>query len=200
MTKTQKQRLLSGMAYQASDPELKGERIQAKKHLYQFNQLEPEANSQREQVLKQLLGSTEESVYIEPPFYCDYGYNIHLGKDFYANYHLTILDCCKVSIGNQVMIGPNVDIYTACHPIDASLRHEAGYEFAKPVSIGDQVWIGGRTVINPGVKIGSQTIIGSGSVVTKDIPGGVIAAGNPCRVLRTITEADWTAFSEENPH
>lgn len=125
----------------------------------------------------------------EPPFRCDYGYNIEIGENFYSNYNCTILDCAKVTIGNNVLFAPNVSLFTAGHPIDATLRAQE-YEYAFPITIGNDVWIGGNTVINPGVTIGSNVVIGSGSVITKDIPSNCIAAGNPCRVIRDITEED----------
>ncbi len=140
-------------------------------------------------MIKKLFGSTGSMFCIEQPFHCDYGFNIQIGENFFSNYHLTILDCAPVRIGNNVMFGPNVSIYTAGHPIYAEVRN-TGLEFALPVTIGDNVWIGGNTVINPNVSIGDNTVIGSGSVVTKNIPANIVAAGNPCRILREITEED----------
>jgi len=136
-----------------------------------------------------MFGKTKETFFIEPPFRCDYGYNIEIGNNFYSNYNLIILDCAKVIIGDNVMLGPNVGIYTAGHPLHHETRNTL-YEFAFPVTIGDNVWIGGNVVINPNVNIGKNTVIGSGSVVTKDISDNVIAVGNPCKVLRKITEDD----------
>ena len=130
--------------------------------------------------------STGDNFCIEQPFHCDYGYNITLGEDFYSNYNLVILDDAPITIGSHVFIAPDCGIYAAGHPIDAAQRNE-GLEYAKPVTIGDNVWIGGGVRILPGVSIGSNTVIGAGSVVTKDIPDGVLAAGNPCRVIRTLT-------------
>ena len=141
------------------------------------------------QKLKALLGKTGENLLIEAPFYCDYGWNIEVGENFFANYHLTILDVGKVTIGKNVQIAPNVSIYTAGHPIHPDSRN-SGYEYGIPVAIGDNVWIGGNAVIMPGVVIGSNTVIGAGSVVTKNIPDWSVAAGNPCRVIRQITEED----------
>ena len=140
-------------------------------------------------MLKKLLGKTGTMYYLEPPFRCDYGYNIELGEHFYANFNLIILDCAKVSIGNNVFFGPNVALYTAGHPMHPDPRNEKT-EWAKSIEIGDNVWLGGNVVVNPGVKIGSNTVIGSGSVVTRDIPDWVFAAGNPCRVIRPVTEED----------
>lgn len=150
-------------------------------------------------MLKQLFKSVGKNIYIEPSFHCDYGSNISVGNNFYANYDCIILDVCDVSIGNNVFLAPRVSIFTAGHPIDADVRNEL-LEFGKPVTIGNSVWIGGNTVINPGVTIGNNVVIGSGSVVTKDIPDNVIAVGNPCRVLREITEEDkiyWNKKREE---
>ena len=139
--------------------------------------------------LKELFGSTGEKIWIEPPFHCDYGCHVSVGEGFYANYDCIILDVCPVTIGERVLLGPRVCIYTAAHPMDAAVR-ATGLEYGKPVVIGDDVWIGGNSVINPGVTVGSNTVIGSGSVVTRSIPSGVIAVGNPCRVLRPITDED----------
>ena len=187
--KSEKEKMISGHPYQANDEELVKERLFAKELLFDFNSLRPLDNEKRNQILAELLGGTGENYYIEPPFRCDYGYNIEIGKNFYANYNLTVLDCAKVKMGDNVFIAPNVAIYTAGHPIHPLLRNEQ-YEFALPIEIGDSVWIGGNVVINPGVTIGSNSVIGAGSIVTKDIPSGVIAVGNPCKVLRSITEED----------
>ncbi|WP_409440492.1 sugar O-acetyltransferase [Pseudomonas sp.] len=142
--------------------------------------------------MKTLLGKTGEHVLIEALFHCDYGYNIELGENFYSNVNLVILDCAKVSIGRNVFIAPNVGLYTAGHPLDAERRNQ-GLEYAHPITIGDNVWIGGGVTVLPGVTIGEGAVIGAGSVVTKDIPAHVVAVGNPCRVLRTIDNADRTS-------
>ena len=139
-------------------------------------------------IVKELLGKSENAV-INPPFYCDYGFNIEVGKNFFANYNCTILDVAKVKIGDNCQFAPNVAVYTAGHPIHPVSRNSQ-YEYGISVTIGDNVWIGGNSVIVPGVHIGSNTVIGAGSVVTKDVPDWVIAAGNPCRVIRKITEED----------
>lgn len=139
-------------------------------------------------IVKELLGKSD-GAFINPPFYCDYGTHIEVGKNFFANYNCTILDVAKVTIGDNCQLAPNVAIYTAGHPVHPDTRN-SGYEYGISVTIGDNVWIGGNTVICPGVRIGSNTVIGAGSVVTKDIPDWVIAAGNPCRVIREITEED----------
>jgi len=191
MKKTEKEKMIAGEFYQAMGKELMEERQYAKEQLFQYNNLEPSKIKARNQILKKLFGKTTSRFFIEPPFRCDYGYNIYLGDNFYANYNLIILDCAPVYIGDNVMIGPNVSLFTAGHPVHSEPR-TAGWEFAKPIAIGDNVWIGGHTVTNPGVTIGKNTVIGSGSVVTKDIPENVVAAGNPCRVIREITDADRT--------
>lgn len=143
-------------------------------------------------IVAELLGNAE-GAFINPPFYCDYGSHIHVGRNFYANYNCTIIDVARVEIGNDCMLAPNVAIYTAGHPLHPATRNSQ-YEYGIGVSIGDNVWIGGNTVILPGVHIGSNTVIGAGSVVTKDIPDWVVAAGNPCRVLHAITEQDRTLY------
>lgn len=186
---TEKQKMLAGKAYQAGDAELSKERIKAREIIFDFNGLAPKFIKQRKELLKKLFGKTEKMFYIEPPFRCDYGYNIEIGDYFYANFNLVILDCAKVSIGKNVFIGPNVSFYTAGHPIHSHLRNQ-NYEWAKEITIGDSVWIGGNVVINPGVKIGGNVVIGSGSIVTKDIPNNVFAAGNPCKVIRQLTDDD----------
>lgn len=140
------------------------------------------------EIVKELLGKSE-NAFINPPFYCDYGYNIEAGKNLYINYNCTILDVAKVKFGDNCMLAPNIAIYTAGHPLYPSTRN-TGYEFGIEITIGDNVWIGGNTVICPGVHIGNNVVIGAGSVVTKDIPDWSLAAGNPCRVIRKITEAD----------
>ncbi|HCW04601.1 MAG TPA: maltose O-acetyltransferase [Clostridium sp.] len=181
---SEKEKMLAGIAYLASDEELVKDRERAKKLCKKFNSLEPDNYEEREAVLKELL-KTEESCYIEPNFFCDYGYNIEIGKNFYANHNCIILDVNKVKIGNNVMFAPNVQVYTATHPIDAEER-VSGVEMGYAIKIGDNVWIGGGAIICPGVKIGENTTIAAGSVVTKDIPANVLAAGNPCRIIREL--------------
>lgn len=186
---TEKQKMLTGKAYQAGDAELSKERIKAREIIFEFNNLAPKFIKQRKELLKRLFGKTEKMFYIEPPFRCDYGYNIEIGNNFYANFNLVILDGAKVKIGDNVFVGPNVAVYTTGHPIHSHLRDQ-NYEWAQEINIGNSVWIGGNVVINPGVKIGSNAVIGSGSVITKDIPENVFAAGNPCKVIRQITNED----------
>ncbi len=186
---SEKEKMLSGKLYKAFGDELFGERQYAKDQIYLFNSSAPSELEKRNEIIRRIFGKTREKFFIEPPFRCDYGYNIEIGENFYSNYNLIILDCAKVTIGDNVLIGPNVGIYAAGHPLDHELRKQE-YEFAFPVSIGHNVWIGGNVVINPGISIGENCVIGSGSVVTKDLPGNVVAAGNPCKVIREITDND----------
>lgn len=195
---TERERMLSGQLYRCQGEELLGIMARARRLTGQINETRFEQVELRVQLLKQLLGHTGDHVYVEPSFRCDYGVNISVGDHFFANYDCIIVDVCPVTIGRNVFFGPRVCVYTATHPIDAQVR-ASGLEYGKPVTIGDDVWIGGNAVINPGVTIGSNVVIGSGSVVTKSIPDGVIAAGNPCRVIRPITEEDaryWRAQME----
>ncbi len=185
----QKERMLAGLPYKAWLAGLTEERNENKMRIYRYNSLSPAQKEEQEQCIREILGKCGESIHIEQPFHCDYGYNIEVGNNFYSNYNLTILDVGKVVIGENVMIAPNVSIYTAGHPIHPDSRN-SGYEYGIGVAIGHNVWIGGSVVINPGVTIGDNAVIGSGSVVTGDIPANVVAAGNPCRVLRQITEED----------
>ena len=187
--KSEKEKMISGKPYKAFGDELLAERQYAKEMIFDFNSLRPNQIDERNEILKRLLGKTKDKYFIEPPFRCDYGYNIEIGENFYSNYNLIILDCAPVKIGDNVLIGPNVSIYTAGHPLHYEIRNQE-YEYAFPIIIGDNVWIGGNVVINPGVSIGENSVIGSGSVVTKDIPKNVIAIGNPCKVLRVITDDD----------
>lgn len=190
--KTEKEKMLNGEPYIPAGKKgekLFKERQYAKLRLVEFNNLQPDKIRERNQIIKELFGKTDGGFFIEPPFHCDYGYNIEIGKNFYSNYNLIILDCNKVIIGDNVMIAPNVGIYTAGHPVHHEKRNEL-FEYALPVKIGNNVWIGGHTVINPNVSIGDNTVIGAGSVITKDIPANVIAFGNPCKVHRKITEDD----------
>lgn len=185
----QKEKMLSGKPYLAFDEELLKERQYAKGLIFQFNSLHPAEIDKRNEIIRKIFGKIKGTFFIEPPFRCDYGYNIEIGDNFYSNYNLIILDCARVLIGDNVMLGPNVGIYTAGHPLHHKTRNTL-YEFALPISIGDNVWIGGNVVINPNINIGNNTVIGSGSVITKDIPDNVIAVGNPCKVIREITKDD----------
>ena len=183
---TEKEKVQKGLMYNPNfDKELTDERNKAKDICYEYNNLKPSELEKRKEVIKKLLGKTEENFLIEQPFVCDYGYNIEIGKNFYANHNLVILDAAKVKFGDNVFIAPNCGIYTAGHPIDVKERNE-GIEYARPITVGNNVWIGGNVVILPGVEIGDNVTIGAGSVVTKNIPSNVIAYGNPCRVIKNI--------------
>ena len=185
----QKERMLAGLPYKAWLDGLMEERLENQKRVYRFNLLPPDAFEEQDALIKEILGKTGERVHIMPPFHCDYGRNIEVGEDFFANYNLVILDVGKVKIGKNAQIAPNVAIYTAGHPIHPDSRN-SGYEYGISVTIGDNVWLGGNVCIMPGVTIGDNAVIGAGSVVTKDIPDNVIAVGNPCRVLREINDKD----------
>ena len=185
----QKERMLAGLPYKAWMDGLSQERLENKKKIFAFNHLEPDRFDEKEKLLKEILGKTGKYVNIEAPFHCDYGYNIEVGENFFANYNFTVLDVGKVKIGANAQIAPNVSIYTAGHPVHPDSRN-SGYEYGIGITIGDNVWIGGNACIMPGVTIGNNVVIGAGSVVTKDIPDNVIAAGNPCRIIRTVTEED----------
>lgn len=176
-----------GMAY-ISDEAVMKQQAECRKILQRLNTLDCSDFDRIGEIVKELLGKSEKA-YINPPFYCDYGKHIEVGKNFYANYNCTILDVAKVKIGDNCMFAPNVSIFTAGHPVHPVARNTM-YEYGIEITIGDNVWIGGNTVVLPGVNIGSNTVIGAGSVVTKDIPDWVIAAGNPCKVIRKITEED----------
>ncbi|GAA4833476.1 maltose acetyltransferase domain-containing protein [Paenibacillus vulneris] len=184
-TKTEKEKMLAGELYLASDPELTKDRENARKLTRLFNQTIETDYDKRTELLKQLFGSTGENLYMEPTFRCDYGYNIHVGNHFYANFDCVILDVCEVRIGENCFIAPGVHIYTATHPLNPFER-VSGAEFGKPVTIGNNVWIGGRAVINPGVTIGDNVVIASGAIVTKDVPSNVVVGGNPAKVIKTI--------------
>lgn len=161
------------------------ERIQAKELCYEFNMLRPSETEKQTEILKKLLGKTKKAFCITAPFWCDYGYNIEVGENFYANHNLVILDGAKVTFGDNVFIAPNCGFYTAGHPIDFERRNQ-GLEYAYPITVGDNVWIGGNVCVMPGVTIGNNVVIGGGSVVVKDIPDNCVAVGNPCKVIRTI--------------
>ncbi|RYY61841.1 MAG: sugar O-acetyltransferase [Chitinophagaceae bacterium] len=186
---TEKEKMLEGLPYQANDPVLVRDRNLAKTMVFEFNSLHPDRSEDGKALLRKLFGATKNNFHIEQSIRIDYGYNIYLGENFYANYNLVILDCAAVTIGDNVMLAPNVGIYTAGHPIHHEPRN-AGFEYAFPINIGNNVWVGANVIINPGVSIGDNTVIGSGSVVTRSIPANVVAVGNPCRVIKEITEGD----------
>ena len=185
----------AGIAYIA-DKEVMEQQKRARKLTQELNTVDRSDFEKIEKIVKELLGKSE-GAFINPPFYCDYGFNIEVGKNFYANYNCTILDVGKVTIGDNCMFAPNVAIYTAGHPIHPDSRNSM-YEYGIQVSIGDNCWLGGNTIVCPGVKIGNNVVIGAGSVVTKDIPDWSIAAGNPCSEIRTITEEDRKYYYKKN--
>lgn len=189
MLKSEKEKMIDGEPYYANAPELTALRLHAQRTCYRYNQIDPKNFKERKSVIRGLFGATPSLFHIEQPFHCDYGFNIEIGDNFYSNYHLTILDGAPIKIGNNVMFGPNVALYSAGHPIHHDIRNTA-LEYAFSIVIGDNVWLGGNVIVNPNITIGENTVIGSGSVVTKDIPPNVIAVGNPCKVLREITEED----------
>lgn len=187
---TKKEKMLKEMLYDANnDEDLRKERAIAKDLCFKYNQLMPSDVENQKQVLKELLGEVNDSVIFVAPFWCDYGYNIRVGKNFFANHNTVILDGAKVTFGDNVFIAPNCGFYTAGHPIDSKRRNQ-GLEYAYPITIGNNVWIGAGVHVMPGVTIGNHVVIGAGSVVVKDIPSNSVAVGNPCHVIREITEED----------
>lgn len=184
---TEKEKLAAGELYNGADQELTNDRAAAKKLCMEYNSTTYNDYTKRERLLERLLAFKGEKTWIEPNFFCDYGYNIILGDNFYANHNCVILDCAEVTFGDNVFIGPNCGFYTAAHPIDYKTRN-SGLEYAKPIKIGSNVWIGGNVCVMPGVTIGDNVVIGGGSVVTKDIPSGVVAVGNPCKPVKDIPE------------
>lgn len=183
--KSERQKMVAGELYRPLDKELTIARTRAR-NLCRALDAAGENDQTRRQVLCELLAAGGGSAIVQPPFYCDYGSNIHLGERVFFNFNCVVLDVCRVDIGSYTLLGPAVQIYTAMHPMNARERRQA--EYGKPVSIGSDVWVGGGTIILPGVNIGSGTVIGAGSVVTRDVPANVFAAGNPCRIVREITE------------
>jgi maltose O-acetyltransferase len=183
---TELQKMLAGKLYDPLDPDLLRARERARDLCRELNATREQDREPRRRILTELLGAGGESVWMQPPFYCDYGSNILLGKRVFFNFNCVVLDVCRVKVGDLTLFGPAVQIYTATHPMNAELRRRQ--EFGKPVAIGADVWVGGGAIICPGVSIGAASVIGAGSVVTRDIPAGVFAAGNPCRVIRPINE------------
>ncbi len=182
---TEKQKMLAGQVYDATDPELLRELDENKDRIHEYNLLRPSDAAAKDRLIREILGRTGKEVIVNQPFYCDYGKNIEVGERFFSNFNFTVLDEAKVVIGDDVFIGPNVSIYTACHSTDPVERNSRR-EWAEGVTIGNNVWIGGSVTILPGVRIGDNVTIGAGSVVVRDIPSGSIAAGNPCRVIKNI--------------
>jgi maltose O-acetyltransferase len=183
---SERKKMLDGELYDPLDPELVAARERARDLCQALNATREVEQSERRRILRELLGAGGDTVWMQPPFFCDYGSNIELGERVFFNFNCVVLDVCRVRIGDFTLFGPAVQIYTPMHPLNAELRRRQ--EFGKPVDIGSDVWVGGGAMILPGVRIGSRAVIGAGSVVTRDIPEGVFAAGNPCRVIRELAE------------
>jgi maltose O-acetyltransferase len=184
--RTERDKMLAGKLYDPMDPELVRARDRARDLCQDLNATREAQTDERRRILKELFGTGGDTVWMQPPFYCDYGSNILLGERVFFNFNCVVLDVCPVRIGDYTQFGPAVQVYTATHPMNADLRRRQ--EFATPIEIGSDVWVGGGAIICPGVRIGSRSVIGAGSVVTRNLPEGVFAAGNPCRVIREITE------------
>ena len=184
--KTERQKMLDGELYDPMDPELAAGRTRARDLCQALNATLEAKTDERRRLLAELFGASGDSVWMQPPFFCDYGRNIEMGERVFFNFNCVVLDVCRVEIGSFTLFGPAVQIYTATHPFNAELRRRE--ESGKPIHIGSDVWVGGGAIILPGVRIGSRAVIGAGSVVTRDVPEGVFAGGNPCRVLREIME------------
>jgi galactoside O-acetyltransferase len=196
---TNKEKMLAGQIYDPRDPEITGNQFQYLDMLYDFNMTRPTELDKREKMLKEMFAEIGEGCYIEPPFHSNFGgKHVHFGNHVYANFNLTLVDDDHIYVGDHTMFGPNVTVATAAHPILPEFR-EKGLEFNVPVHIGKNCWIGAGVVILPGVTIGDNTVIGAGSIVTKDIPSNVVAVGNPCKVLRDIGERD-KEFYYKNKH
>jgi maltose O-acetyltransferase len=183
--KTEKEKMLAGELYDPLDQRLTEERLQTRLLIKELNDTREDQTEERARVLKKLIPNAGADLWLQPPFYCDYGYNIEAGDKVFFNFNCVVLDVTLVTIGSRTLFGPNVQIYTATHPLNHQER-AAGLEYAKPIAIGEDVWVGGSAIICPGISIGDRSVIGAGSVVTKDIPADVFAAGNPCKVIRSL--------------
>lgn len=184
----QKERMIAGLPYKSS-PELNEDLLKGRDFCFRYNNISPIERENRKEMINQFFCKTGEEFSIQSPFYCDFGFNISIGENFFSNYNLVILDVAPVTIGNNVLFGPNVSLYTAGHPIHPISRN-SGYEYGIPITIGDNVWLGGNVVVTPGVTIGENSVVAAGSVVVKDIPANVVAAGNPCKVIREIRDEE----------
>jgi maltose O-acetyltransferase len=185
--KSEKEKMLSGELYNAYEEQLSQERVNTRLLIKKYNDSREDQQEDRKVILEELIPAAGGGLIIQPPFYCDYGTNIEIGENVFFNFNCVVLDVMAVKIGSRTLFGPNVQIYTATHPLDY-MERASGLEYAKPIKIGEDVWIGGSSVICPGVTIGDRTVIGAGSVVTKDIPADVFAAGNPCKIIRYLKE------------
>jgi len=185
--RSEKEKMLAGELYDPLDAQLSAERRRARLLCKALNDTRDDEQEERARLIRELIPASAGAAWIEPPFYCDYGTNITVGSRVFFNFNCVVLDVCRVNIGSRVLFGPGVQIYAATHPLSASER-STGLESGKAIEIGDDVWVGGGAIICPGVRVGARAVIGAGSVVTKDLPGGVLAAGNPCRVIREIEE------------
>ncbi len=185
MERSEKEKMLAGELYDPLDKQLSDERMKARLLIAALNNTREDETIERSRILKELIPNAGKDLWLQPPFYCDYGSNMKVGDRVFFNFNCIVLDVAQVTIGNRTLFGPNVQIYTATHPIDYKVR-ASGLENAKPIAVGEDVWVGGSAVICPGVSIGDRSIIGAGSVVTRDIPPDVFAAGNPCRVIRGL--------------
>jgi maltose O-acetyltransferase len=183
---SERDKMLAGELYEPLDPELVASRIRARDLCQALNETREAQQEERRRIVRELFATGGDTVWMQPPFFCDYGSNIHLGERVFFNFNCIVLDVCRVTIGDYTLFGPAVQVYTATHPMNAELRRKQ--EMCKPIVIGSDVWVGGGAIICPGVRIGSRSVIGAGSVVTRDIPEGVFAAGNPCRIIREISE------------
>jgi galactoside O-acetyltransferase len=194
---TEREKMQNGFLYDANyNEEIVKEREKSKDLCFEYNKLRPSDSENQKAIISKLLGKAGENFYITAPFYCDYGYNIEIGNNFYTNHNCVILDGAKVTFGDNVFIAPNCCFSTAGHPLD-SVQRNAGLEFAQPIKVGNSVWFGAGVIVLPGINIGDDVVIGAGSIVTKDIPSGVIAVGNPCKVIRKITEEDKRRYWKE---
>lgn len=193
---TEREKMPTGRLYDANhDAELLALREACQERCYDYNRLRPSQAPERDALLRRLFGTTGDDCLVLPPLYCDYGTNVHVGCHFFANFGLTLLDEAPIRFGDHVFIGPHCGFYTAGHPLDAA-RRNAGLEFALPITVGNNVWFGAHVCVLPGVRIGNDVVVGAGSVVTKDLPDGVIAAGNPCRILRKAPTAPAAGMEE----
>ncbi|MCJ8166618.1 sugar O-acetyltransferase [Pontibacter sp. E15-1] len=187
--KTEKEKMLAGELYNPLDTQLVDERLQTRLLTKQLNDTSEDQVEEIARILQKLIPNAGAGLWLQPPFYCDYGTNMHVGEKVFFNFNCVVLDVAPVTIGSRTMFGPNVQVYTATHPLN-HIERSSGVEYAKPIAIGKDVWVGGSVVVCPGVTIGDRSVIGAGSVVTKDIPADVFAAGNPCKVIRSLKQEE----------